>query len=58
MHEDANRMVEIKRRVQVVKACCKRLHGPELYYMATARLSLKIRKLKAEVMKVLCCTGV
>ena len=42
--EDADVMVEIRRRVQRVKACYKRF-GPELYDMTTARLSLTIRVL-------------
>ena len=51
-HEDANLMVEITRRVRLRRACHKRF-GPELYEKTTARLSLKVRPLKAGVIETL-----
>ena len=39
IHEDADFMIEIKRRVRLMRACYKRF-GPELYDMTTERLSL------------------
>ena len=45
-------MVEIDRRVQLMRACYKRC-GPELYDRTTAPLSLKVCMLKAEVTETL-----
>ena len=47
-------MVEIKRRVRLMRACYKRF-GPELYDMTTARLSLNVRRLKSEAIETLLC---
>ena len=48
IHEDADLMMEIKRRVRLMRACYKRL-GAELLYvlydMPTARLRLEVRLL-------------
>ena len=41
IHEDADLMVEIKRQVQLMRACYK-WFGPDLYHMTNARLSLKV----------------
>ena len=56
IHEDADLMVEIKRRVRLMRACYKRF-GSELYDMMTARLRPKVHLLKAEVVRP-SCTGV
>ena len=45
-------MVEIKRRVRPMRACYKQF-GPERYDTATARLSLKVRRLNAEMIETL-----
>ena len=50
--EDADLMVEVKRRVRLMRACYKQF-GPELCGMTTARLSLKTRLLKAEATETL-----
>ena len=50
--EDADLTVVIKRRVRLIRACYKRF-GPKLYDMTTARLSLNVRLLKAEVVETL-----
>lgn len=52
IHEDADLSLEIERRIRLMWACFKRF-GPELYDMKTARLSLKVRMLKAEVIETL-----
>ena len=58
IHEGADLMVEIKRRVRLMTACHEyKRFGPELYDVTTARLSLKVRLQKAEVIET-CCTGV
>ena len=41
IHEDAGLMVEIKRRVRLMRACYKRL-STELFNKTTTRLSLKV----------------
>ena len=56
IHEDADLMVEIKRRVRQMWACYKRF-GPELYGIATARLGLKVYLLKAEMIETLLSHG-
>ena len=52
IHEDADLMVEIRQRVRLMRACYGRF-SPELNDMATARLSLKVHLLKAEVIETL-----
>ena len=52
IHEDADVVVEIERRVRFVRACYQRL-GPEINDLTTASFSLKIRMLKAEVIETL-----
>ena len=51
IYEDANLMLDIKRWVPIMRACCKRL----VCNMRTARLSLTVRLLKAEVIETLLC---
>ena len=48
----ADSMPEIKRRVQLAWACCRRFKR-ELYDMEAAPFALKLRILKAEVMETL-----
>ena len=50
VHESVDLMVQIKRQVQVIRACYQRF-GPEIYNMNTAQLRLKIRLLKAVAIK-------
>ena len=52
IHEDADLVVETKRRARLVGACYKRF-GPEPYVTTTVRLSLKVHLLKAEVIETL-----
>ena len=52
IHEDADLMVEIDRRVRLVRACYRRF-GPKLYDMTTAPLNVDIRMLKADVIESL-----
>ena len=52
IHESAHLSLEIERRIRLMRACLKRF-GPELYDMATVRLSLTVRMLKAEVTETL-----
>ena len=52
VHQDADIIVGIKRRVRLMRACYKRF-GPEQYYMTAARLSLKVRLLIYEMIETL-----
>ena len=45
-------LARIERRIRLVWACLRRF-GPELYDMAAAPLSLKVRMLKADVIETL-----
>ena len=45
-------MVEIERRVRLMRECYKRF-GPELYHTMTAPLRLEVRMLQAEVVETL-----
>ena len=52
IHESTDLSLEIERQIHLMRAWRKRF-GPELYDMATAVLSLKIRMLRAEVIETL-----
>ena len=56
INASADIMSEINQRVRLAWACYKRFKR-ELYDMKTAPFTLKVRMLKAEVMRP-CCTGV
>ena len=51
-YENADRWLEIDRRIRLMRECFKRF-GPELYDNTTAPLSQKGRMLKDEVTKIL-----
>lgn len=48
LHESADRLLEIERRIRFISACLQRM-DPESYEMATSSRRLNVRMLKGEV---------